>query len=76
MLPPNPPCTVTTAGACGEDCVALVDFGCVHEHIEPAVPVCARHLDRAGSVGFYCQKCWDAHHACPMLASNVQLLPK
>lgn len=72
MMPPNPPCTVTTVGSCGEDCVALVDFGCVHEHVEAAVPVCVRHLERKQVL--YCQKCWDLHHACPMLAGNVQRL--
>jgi hypothetical protein len=49
--------------------VALVDFGCVHEHVEVAVPVCSEHLERRQEM--YCSECWAQHHACPMLAGNV-----
>lgn len=69
MMPSNPPCTVTTVGFCGEPGVALVDFGCVHEHLEIAVPVCSRHLDRREVL--YCQTCLELGHPCVMRAGPV-----
>jgi hypothetical protein len=69
---PLPSCTVITVGACGEDCAALADFGCVHEHVEIAVPVCAHHLQYKRCL--YCLKCLEAGHGCPMLMGNVRLV--
>lgn len=65
-----PGCMVSTVGSCGEDGVALVDFGCIHEHIEVAVPVCARHRDRREVL--YCPTCLALGHACPMRSGRLQ----
>jgi hypothetical protein len=59
------------AGACGADCVALVDFGCVHEHVEVAVPVCETHLRHRQAL--HCTVCQELGHLCPMLPGNVHL---
>jgi hypothetical protein len=56
-------------GTCGDDCVALVDFGCIHEHIEVAIPVCAEHLKLRQAL--HCSKCQELGHLCPVLAGNV-----
>lgn len=70
-------CTAATAGSCGEDGVILADFGCMHEHVDAAMPVCARHLaGGTGKVpGFYCHRCLGAGHACLMVAGNITALP-
>jgi hypothetical protein len=62
---------------CGEPAVALVEYGCLHEHIGRD-EVCAGHRDvlLAGSAG--CARCWEGPpvsrhepHRCVLLARVV-----
>lgn len=67
-------------GKCGRPAVAVVEYGCLHEHLD-AEPVCAWHRDLLLAGDTLCARCWagplvSGHesHPCRLLGRVASVL--
>jgi hypothetical protein len=68
-------CDVSYPGRpeCAADAVAVMEYGCVHEHIDTAA-ICRKHLDLALTLKWSCKICENGSepHDCPIIMRERQ----
>lgn len=61
---------------CPDYAVALVDYGCVNEHIRRKVAVCLNHLKRMASNQVACKRCNESGQVVTVIIFEAEhLLP-